>query len=122
MPAKKILVVDDETDVLKVIDKRLSGAGYSVLKALCGRDAIDIAKRERPDLILLDILMPGMDGGEVAAALRSEPLTKDIPVVFLTCLVRKGEEESVGEGAGKYFVAKPYDPDELLREIDRLIL
>lgn len=122
MAGKIILVVDDEEDVLNVLEKRLSGAGYSVIKANNGNDAIAVARRERPDLILLDILMPKMDGGEVAAVLRADPLTKDIPVVFLTCLLRKGEEKYLGEVGGKYFIGKPYDPDELLKEIDSLLL
>lgn len=118
MDKKKILIVDDEADVLKVLDKRLTSAGYEVIQASNGREAIISAKKERPQLIILDILMPEMDGGDVANRLKNDPATKDIPVIFLTCLVRKEEEKNVEDvGAGRYFVAKPFNADELLAEI-----
>lgn len=123
MPAKKILVVDDEKDVLTVLEKRLTIAGYFVLKADNGADAISLAKSRRPDLILLDIVMPNMDGGQVANMLKEDPQTKDIPIIFVTCLVRKeeaGDKELLV--AGNYFIAKPYDPDELIREVKRHIV
>jgi len=114
---KKILVVDDEPDILMLLGKSLTKAGYFVLKAQSAKEAIAIAKKELPNLILLDIVMPGIDGAKAAEILRNDPLTKDIPVIFLTCLFTKEEEKKGHAHAGRYFVAKPYDPDELLRII-----
>ncbi len=69
--------------------ERLAKAGYSVTKAASGREAIDAAKENLPNLIILDIAMPGMDGSETAAILRKESITKNVPILFLTCLFTK---------------------------------
>lgn len=112
---KKILIVDDEPDVLGVLGKRLAGAGYQVIKAESGEDALAKAKTELPNLIVLDIIMPDMDGGEVARRLKEEPLTKDIPTIFLTCLYTRREEKKEGHLVKEnFFVAKPYNPTEIL--------
>ena len=122
MASKKILAVDDEVDVLELLDKRLTASGYEVLKATSGQEALALAKREAPALIILDILMPGMDGSEIASLLHSDPKTKDIPILFLTCLFTKREERLGGHEVGNnFFVAKPYDPKELVAEIARII-
>lgn len=118
MDAKRILIVDDEEDVLKVLEKRLASAGYTVLKARNGKEAISLAKREHPNLILMDINMPEMDGGEAGKILRDSPDTKNIPIMYLTCLVTKEEEEAGGLAIGhNFFIAKPYNSDELLHQI-----
>lgn len=115
---KKILLIDDEEDVLAILGKRLSGAGYQVVKAKSGQEGIDTAKRELPDLILLDILMPDMDGGEVWRILKEEEKTQYIPIIYLTCLYTKADERREGhETKTSFFVAKPYNPQELLNII-----
>lgn len=122
MDKRKILIVDDEPDVLKLLGERLTKAGYAVLKSSSGQEAIDVASRKVPDLIVLDIAMPGMDGSEVANVLRSNEKTKDIPILFLTCLFTKQEEKVCGHLLGQnFFIAKPYDVQELLGEIDKRI-
>lgn len=117
MENKKILIVDDEEDVLNVLERRLSVAGYSVFRTTNGKDAIITAKEKQPDLIILDIIMPGMDGADVANVLKNDPLTKNIPILFLTCLITPDEERTGNLISGSYFIAKPYNPEELLREI-----
>ena len=118
MENKKILIVDDEPDVLLLLGERLTKAGYDVIKAPGGQEAIELAHKESPDLIILDIAMPGMDGSEVANTLRAHPPTRDIPIVFLTCLFTKQEEQACGHVLGQnFFIAKPYDVNELLSEI-----
>ena len=118
MENKKILIVDDEPDVLLLLGERLSKAGYDVIKASGGQEAIEMAHKDSPDLIILDIAMPGMDGSEVANTLRAQPATKDIPMIFLTCLFTKQEEKACGHVLGQnFFIAKPYDVNELLSEI-----
>jgi CheY-like chemotaxis protein len=122
MEKKKILVVDDEPDVLLLLGERLSKAGYEVIKASSGKEAINLAETRAPQLIVLDIAMPGMDGSEVAQVLRAKPETKDIPILFLTCLFTKQEEKTCGHVLGQnFFIAKPYDVSELLTEIQKRV-
>jgi len=124
MSGTKLLVVDDEPDAVQILARTLLARGYRVITAESGLQAINLAKVEKPDLILLDILMPDMDGTQVAAALQEDPTTRNIPVIFLTCLITKKTQE-IGlryHDAGRYvFMSKPYDLDNLLVEIDRLI-
>ena len=120
---KKILIVDDEADVLAALEKRLTNAGYAVVKADNGKDAIILAKREKPNLILLDVMMPEMDGAKTAQLLREDAATQDIPVMFLTCLLTPAEQKhGMKEVAGNFFIAKPYESQELLGEIKKHIL
>ena len=122
MAKKKILIVDDEKDILLMLEKRLTAEGYSVLTADNGKDAITIAKSKSPDLIILDVLMPGMDGGEVAERLKDNSRTQNIPVIFLTALfTRKEEYEKKHIVADNITFAKPFDPEELLDEIKMLL-
>ncbi len=122
MPKKKILAVDDEKEMLALLEKRLLASGYDVFTAANGQDALAIARREQLDLIILDILMPEMDGSETAARLHEDPKTKDIPILFLTCLFTKREEHLEGHEVGKnFFVAKPYEVEDLLGEIKSII-
>ncbi len=117
---KKILIVDDEKDILTVLEKRLTNAGYEVIKTDNGREAIIFAKKELPDLIVLDIVMPEIDGSKVAETLKQDTDTKDIPIIFLTCLLTKKEESRLGHKIdGHFFLAKPFNPEELLREIKK---
>ncbi len=114
----KVLIVDDEQDVLNVLGKRLIESGFQVLKASSGAEGIEKARAERPNLIILDIWMPGMDGGEVAQKLQEYEETKSIPVIFLTCLYSKDEEKKEGHISGHNFIlSKPYQPDELLKVV-----
>ncbi|MGA2172246.1 MAG: response regulator, partial [Sedimentisphaerales bacterium] len=110
----KLLIVDDEPDAVLILAKTLSARGYEVVTAGRGQQAIMLAKAEKPDLILLDILMPDMDGTQVAAALQEDQATQNIPVIFLTCLITK-KTQRIGsqyyDAANRAFIAKPYDLD-----------
>jgi DNA-binding response OmpR family regulator len=120
MAAKKILIVDDEPDVLLVLGKRLTNAGYNVVKAASGKEGLIKAKAERPDLIILDMMMPGMSGEETAQELNISCETQSIPILFLTALYTKRDESTKGHGVGgQTLFAKPYDPEELLAEVKR---
>jgi DNA-binding response OmpR family regulator len=119
---KKILVVDDEKDVLLMLEKRLKAEGYSVITTTKGTNAIALAKSQHPDIIILDVVMPGMDGGEVAAKLREHPLTRSIPVIFLTALLTKTEEYQGSHTISSNIAfAKPFDTEELLAQIKELL-
>lgn len=122
MSKNKILIVDNEEDMLDFLELRLAANGYVVVTANNGRDAIRLAKEEHPDLILLDVVMPGLDGSEVAGILREDRETANIPIIFLTCLYGKEEERKQGHDVrGNFFIAKPFDQNELLSEIKRQI-
>jgi len=118
---KKILIVDDEVGILTLLSERLSSSGYDVLKADNGLDALDIAKDKLPDLIILDIMMPHMDGMAVSQRLKENISTKDIPVIFLTALQGKKEESDSHKSGKNIIFSKPFDSKELLAKIKQLI-
>jgi len=118
--AKKILVVDDEKDMAHVLVQRLTRYGYDVSSVNSGLEALKAAKQERFDLIILDILMPVMDGTEVARRLRDDPDTADIPLMFLTVLQTKGKDKGYGLAGPHIIFAKPFDIQELGGVIDNI--
>lgn len=121
MKEKKILIVDNEVEVLRVLERMLSIVGYSVIEATNAKDAIIIAKDMHPDLVILDILLPDMSGGETANILQNDSTTKDIPIIFLTGLLTKEEAKERSAAEGRRFIAKPYKPAELLGEIRKYL-
>ena len=120
MNKKKILVVDDEPHIVEAVKFRLEANNYEVITAPDGQEGLKKAKAAKPDLVILDIVMPGMDGTAVAAALKDDLNTKDIPVIFLTCLVKKTEEKKAEHMIGhEFIIAKPFEAEELLSMIDK---
>lgn len=117
MARKKILVVDDEKDLVDIVAFNLRREQYDVLTAGDGEKALEVAKRETPDLVLLDLMMPGVGGLEVCRRLRSEPRTARTPVIMLTA---KGEETDavigLAQGADDY-VRKPFGVKELMARV-----
>jgi CheY-like chemotaxis protein len=109
----KILVADDQPQVLDFASRVLDDAGHQVLTAIDGGEALRRIHESHPDLVLLDIRMPGKDGTSVVHELRGDPATRDIPVVFLTGLIRRAEAQQ--RGSRHLFLAKPFDAGELLR-------
>jgi two-component system alkaline phosphatase synthesis response regulator PhoP len=107
---RRVLVVDDEVNIRLLCRVNLAASGIEVLEAEDGATGLELARSERPDLILLDVMMPGLDGWEVARKLAADPKTSEIPVVFLTA--RAGDEDRhLGEEAGAVgYVVKPFDP------------
>ncbi len=121
MSKKRILVVDDEPSVTRGIRMNLAALGdYEVLTENVARNALAAARDFRPDLILLDVMMPEMDGGDVAGQLRDNPALKDIPIVFLTAAISNDETggHKMASGPGVY-LAKPVQLGELTRCIER---
>ncbi len=112
---KKILIIDDEEDFNFFVKGNLEYTGeLDVLVTTSGKEGIKLARGEKPDLILLDIHMPEMSGDEVAEILSDRPETKEIPVVFLTALVTKGEVESMASIGKRNYIAKPITTKELV--------
>lgn len=123
---KKVLIVDDDEDARSFVEAILSSKDWDTFQATTGEEALDIANRETPDLVILDVSMPGMDGFEVLHRLRTDFLTKDIPVIMLTAVNTLSNEaqhtaESVGLRLGveapNGFVDKPVDADYLMYTI-----
>ncbi|MGE5279461.1 MAG: response regulator transcription factor [Deltaproteobacteria bacterium] len=115
---KSILLVDDEKDILESLGASLRRNGYRVFAAPTGREALVLAKRERPQLIILDLILPDVDGSDVAARLLGDPETRDIPVIFLTSIMTKEEQHTEGTQVGKRcVVAKPCRPEEILAHV-----
>jgi DNA-binding response OmpR family regulator len=108
-----VLVIDDEHSIRMLCRINLAASGIDVLEAVDGENGIEVARSERPDLILLDVMMPGLDGWEVARRLSQDPVTSEIPIVFLTA--RAGQEDRArGEQVGGVgYVVKPFDPVEI---------
>lgn len=120
-PTKKILVADDEPPVVQIIRANLELEGYQVVTAYDGVQALEKAKAEHPDLLILDIMMPRMDGFDVLDALKKDASTENIPVVMLTAL---NEIEHMDQAArkGSYcYLTKPFEPLELLMIVRRLL-
>lgn len=116
-----ILVVDDESDILNLLEYNLKKAGFKVLSAKDGPEAIELAGGRRPDLILLDIMLPNMDGTEVLRRLKSGDSTRSIPVIMLTA---KGEEVDriVGfELGAEDYITKPFSPRELILRVKAVL-
>lgn len=117
---KKILLIDDNQTILKAMEKLLTSGGYEVIATSDGRKAVRIAAEEQPDLIISDVDMPEMDGGEVAAKLKESPRTRDIKVVFFTSLVTNSDEAADKSGKNVY-ISKMTEHAKLLEEIKKHI-
>jgi two-component system, OmpR family, alkaline phosphatase synthesis response regulator PhoP len=120
MPTKKILIIDDEQDVIKLLSYRLKIYGYTTISSSNGKLGINKAKKEIPHLIILDIMMPELDGFEVAKELKSKTETKDIPVVFLTASNASNIPRKVAKISGATLFYKPYNHKKLIATIKAL--
>lgn len=117
----KVLVVDDEPFMVRLIQIVLERDGYSMVRAANGGEAVEIARKDRPCMIIMDAMMPKMDGLTALRLLKSDECTRDIPVVLLTANPNKfSREEAVASGA-TVFLTKPFSPTQLLGEIRRIM-
>ena len=120
MTKKKILVVDDEQNMTRMLKRNLEATGrYDVRTENSGAVGVVAAREFQPDLILLDVMMPGMDGGEVAAKIKEDKRLANIPIIFLSAIVKKEETQSTGGNIGGLtFLAKPVKLDDLITCIE----
>ena len=116
---RRILVVEDNAENRDIVVKVLTLDGYVVLEAADGARAIDAAQRERPDLILLDLGLPGLDGWQTARRLKADPRTADIPIVALTAFAMRGDEERALEAGCDEYLAKPCRPQTIRAAVRR---
>ena len=119
--AKKILFIEDEVDIVTLMQARLVSQGYQMLSAFDGEEGLKMVQEEKPDLILLDKIMPKMDGLEVCQRLKSDPKTKDIPIIIVSASGGKDLPERCQAARADDLIIKPFEPEELLSKIKKFI-
>ena len=117
----KILVVDDEIHIVKIIAYKMRGAGHEVVSARDGVEALDVVRANRPDLILLDVMMPRMDGFQTLEALKADPATRDIQVFLLTVKSKEVDRQRGYEIGADDYLTKPFSPNKLLERINQAL-
>ena len=118
---KKALIVEDHPDLLEVLTLQLEKMGFAVVSANTGMEGVTKAVEEKPQLILMDIMMPGMDGREATHRIRSNQETKDIPILVITALTKESQlRECIKAGCNNYIV-KPFTPEKLLKKIQTVL-
>lgn len=121
MDKHKILIVDDEPDILEFMDYNLQKEGFEVFQATSGKEAIEVAKERMPDLIILDVMMPGMDGMETCRELRQDPELRDTVIAFLTARNEDYSQIAGFESGADDYIAKPIKPRVLVSRIKALL-
>ena len=118
---KTVLVVDDDPSMRKVLQRRVETWGYAVLSAGGGAEALRLAQERQPDLILLDVMMPGLDGLEVCRQLARAPSTRHIPVILISAKASQISGEEVEASGAFAALQKPYDPSDLLTRMQEAL-
>jgi DNA-binding response OmpR family regulator len=118
---KKVLLIDDEEEMAEMVSMSLTAAGYEMATAITSQEGLEKAKAEKPDVILLDIMMPEMDGYEICRRLKNHEETKNIPVVFFTALCTPDLEGEVVQCGGCGCIVKPFEPKEIIEKIKAVI-
>ncbi|HCC47718.1 MAG TPA: response regulator [Elusimicrobia bacterium] len=121
MTLRKIVMIEDSKAASGVLKDVLAAEGYTVLHALDGVSGLALARRERPDLILLDLLLPKLNGYDVCNALMTDSLTRHTPVLIISTLDTAESKEKAKQCGARNFMKKPYNLEDLLREIKRLL-
>lgn len=121
MSKETILIVEDEKDIVKMLDYNLKKEGFKILSVHDGEEALDLAPREYPDLIILDLMLPGMDGLEACKALKKENKTASIPIIMLTAKAQEADKIVGLELGADDYVTKPFSPRELIARIKAVL-
>lgn len=117
---KKVLLIDDEEEMVEMVSVSLASAGYEMITATESKEGLEKAKSEKPDVILLDIMLPGMDGYEICRRLKAMEDTKSIPIIFFTALGAVDLAEKVAAAGGADYIVKPFEPNEIIERIERI--
>ena len=117
---KKILAVDDERHIVRLIQVNLERAGYQVVTAFNGREALEMVETEQPDMLVLDVMMPYMDGFEVLKQLRHSALTRELPIIMLTARAQDSDVFRGWQMSCDCYLTKPFNPAELLTYVHRI--
>ncbi len=121
MEQKRILVVDDEVDLVQTIQFSLELEGYKVLVAHNGEDGLNQARREKPDLILLDIMLPKLDGFKVCRLLKFDEQYKHIPILMLTAKTQEKDKSLGAETGAEEYITKPFDMQDLIEKVKKYL-
>jgi DNA-binding response OmpR family regulator len=116
-----VLVVDDDQDILELVAFRLGRAGYKVLLAHDGQEGLEIALAEKPDLAVLDVMMPKLDGYELTRRLREEEATSRMPIILLTARAQDSDVDRGFEVGADDYLRKPFSPQELSARVQRIL-
>jgi len=121
-PSKKLAYIEDEAEMIDLVRLILGRRGYTVLGATGGREGLELVRREHPDLVLLDLMMPDMDGWDVYHQIRSEDTTRDIPVIVITAKAQN-IDKILGLRIAKVedYISKPFSPQELMERVDQVL-
>ncbi|HEV2471281.1 MAG TPA: response regulator [Chthonomonadales bacterium] len=117
---KKILAVDDERHIVRLVQVNLERAGYQVVTAFDGKEALEKVESEQPDMVVLDVMMPYMDGFEVLQQLRKNPMTRDLPVIMLTAKAQDADVFRGWQMNCDCYLTKPFNPMELISFVRRI--
>ena len=118
---KKILLVDDEFELVKMIKFRLEAGGYSVITAYNGQEALNKARQEKPDLIILDLMLPKIDGYKVCRMLKFDEKYRHIPIILFTARAQETDRDMGKEVGADAYIVKPFEPQELMGKIGELL-
>ena len=121
MAKKRILVIDDETELVKAIEIRLKQSDYEILVAYDGQAGLDKARKEKPDLIILDLMLPKMDGYKVCGLLKSDTRYSKIPIIMFTARAQETDKKTGEEVGVNAYITKPFDHQVLLEKIKELL-
>ncbi|HAZ09552.1 MAG: DNA-binding response regulator [Omnitrophica bacterium GWA2_41_15] len=121
MSKEKILIIEDEKDIVKMLDYNLKKEGFKTLSAHNGEDGLDMARKENPDLILLDLMLPEMDGLDVCKAIKNEAKTSHIPIIILTAKAQEADKIVGLELGADDYMTKPFSPRELIARIKAVL-
>ena len=116
----RVLIADDEPHMLKFIEFTLRKGNFEILKANDGVQALEVAEAQKPNVIVLDVLMPGMDGATALKNLKKNPVLKLIPVILLTARGHTLDPEEAKKAGASYYLTKPFSPTELLKQVQQL--
>ena len=118
---KRILVVDDEPEIAFLIKRRLIKNGYEVFMAHDGASALSLVKKERPDVIILDIMMPEPDGLQVCRTLKQDPQYRSVPIILLSARDQQKDKDAGQQAGADMYITKPFEPDDLMRNVKALL-
>jgi len=121
MSKEKILIIEDEKDIVKMLDYNLKKEGFKAFSANNGEDGLDMARKENPDLVLLDLMLPGMDGLDVCKAIKNDAKTTHIPIIILTAKAQEADKIVGLELGADDYVTKPFSPRELIARIKAVL-
>lgn len=119
--SRRILVVEDQEDNRRIVRDLLTSVGYDLLEATTGEDGVAMAERERPDLILMDIQLPGLDGYEATRRIKANPALRAIPIIAVTSYALSGDDQKALAAGCDAYVTKPFSPRALLAKIREFV-